>query len=174
MRGRPNGERLVRARNGLALFASAIAPVSSFRTSPVVASVRLPAALRHLSFGDPAMEALQARAAKLADRHLPILIKGETGSGKEYLARAIHDSSAKPGPFIAVNCAAIPEQLIESELFGYVSGALPALCRRARSALLKQLTAALCFWTKSVICRSHFKAVCYAFFRKMKYSLLAH
>lgn len=137
MRGRPNGERLVRARNGLALFASAIAPVSSFRTSPVVASVRLPAALRHLSFGDPAMEALQARAAKLADRHLPILIKGETGSGKEYLARAIHDSSAKPGPFIAVNCAAIPEQLIESELFGYVPGAFTGAMQKGKIGLIE-------------------------------------
>ena len=137
MRGRPNGERLVRARNGLALFASAIAPVSSFRASPVVASVRLPSALRHLSFGDPVMEALQARAAKLADRNLPILIKGETGSGKEYLARAIHDSSAKPGPFIAVNCAAIPEQLIESELFGYVSGAFTGAMQKGKIGLIE-------------------------------------
>jgi transcriptional regulator of acetoin/glycerol metabolism len=96
MRGRPNGERLLRARNGLALFASAIAPVSSFRAPATSISVRLPAALRQLSFGDPAMEALQARAAKLADRHIPILIKGETGSGKEYLARAIHDSNPAP------------------------------------------------------------------------------
>ena len=116
MRGRPNGERLLEARNGLTLFASAIAPVSSFRTPAPSPSPRLPAALRQLSFGDPAMETLQARAARLADRHIPILIKGETGSGKEFLARAIHYSRVKPGPFIAVNCAAIPEQLIESEL----------------------------------------------------------
>ncbi|GAA5543010.1 MULTISPECIES: sigma-54-dependent Fis family transcriptional regulator [Brucella/Ochrobactrum group] len=138
MRGRPNGERLLRARNGLALFASAIAPVSSFRapaTSSI--SVRLPGALRQLSFGDPAMEALQARAAKLADRRLPILIKGETGSGKEYLARAIHDSTAKPGPFIAVNCAAIPEQLIESELFGYVPGAFTGAMQKGKTGLIE-------------------------------------
>ncbi|MDR6433597.1 sigma-54-dependent Fis family transcriptional regulator [Brucella pseudogrignonensis] len=137
MRGRPNGERLLRARNGLALFASAIAPVSSFRAPTTSISVRLPAALRQLSFGDPAMEALQARAAKLADRHIPILIKGETGSGKEYLARAIHDSSAKPGPFIAVNCAAIPEQLIESELFGYVPGAFTGAMQKGKIGLIE-------------------------------------
>jgi sigma-54 dependent transcriptional regulator, acetoin dehydrogenase operon transcriptional activator AcoR len=137
MRGRPNGERLLRARNGLALFASAIAPVSSFRAPATSISVRLPAALRQLSFGDPAMEALQARAAKLADRHIPILIKGETGSGKEYLARAIHDSSAKPGPFIAVNCAAIPEQLIESELFGYVPGAFTGAMQKGKIGLIE-------------------------------------
>lgn len=137
MRGRPNGERLLRARNGLALFASAIAPVSSFRAPATSISVRLPAALRQLSFGDPAMEMLQARAAKLADRHIPILIKGETGSGKEYLARAIHDSSAKSGPFIAVNCAAIPEQLIESELFGYVPGAFTGAMQKGKIGLIE-------------------------------------
>lgn len=137
MRGRPNGERLLRARNGLALFASAIAPVSSFRAPATSIPVRLPAALRQLSFGDPAMEALQGRAAKLADRHIPILIKGETGSGKEYLARAIHDSSAKPGPFIAVNCAAIPEQLIESELFGYVPGAFTGAMQKGKIGLIE-------------------------------------
>jgi len=137
MRGRPNGERLLEARNGLTLFASAIAPVSSFRTSTPSQATRLPAALRQLSFGDPAMEALQARAARLADRHLPILIRGETGSGKEYLARAIHDSSAKPGPFIAVNCAAIPEQLIESELFGYVAGAFTGATQKGKIGLIE-------------------------------------
>lgn len=137
MRGRPNGERLLRAHNGLALFASAIAPVSSFRGPATNISVRLPAALRQLSFGDPAMEALQARAAKLADRNIPILIKGETGSGKEYLARAIHDSSAKARPFIAVNCAAIPEQLIESELFGYVPGAFTGAMQKGKIGLIE-------------------------------------
>lgn len=137
MRGRPNGERLLEARNGLTLFASAIAPVSSFRTSTPSQATRLPAALRQLSFGDPAMEALQARAARLADRHLPILIRGETGSGKEYLARAIHDSSAKPGPFIAVNCAAIPEQLIRSELFGYVAGAFTGATQKGKIGLIE-------------------------------------
>jgi transcriptional regulator of acetoin/glycerol metabolism len=137
MRGRPNGERLLEARNGLTLFASAIAPVSSFRTSAPSPSSRLPAAMRFLSFGDPAMEALQSRAARLADRHIPILIRGETGSGKEYLARAIHDSSSKPGPFIAVNCAAIPEQLIESELFGYVAGAFTGATQKGKIGLIE-------------------------------------
>ncbi|KAA9354540.1 sigma-54-dependent Fis family transcriptional regulator [Ochrobactrum quorumnocens] len=137
MRGRPNGERLLEARNGLTLFASAIAPVSSFRTPAPSSSPRLPAALRQLSFGDPAMETLQARAARLADRHIPILIKGETGSGKEFLARAIHDSRVKPGPFIAVNCAAIPEQLIESELFGYVAGAFTGATQKGKLGLIE-------------------------------------
>jgi transcriptional regulator of acetoin/glycerol metabolism len=83
------------------------------------------------------MEALQSRAARLADRHIPILIRGETGSGKDYLARAIHDSSSKPGPFIAVNCAAIPEQLIESELFGYVAGAFTGATQKGKIGLIE-------------------------------------
>ena len=54
---------------------------------------------------------------------MPILLRGETGTGKELLARYAHSLSARPGKFIAVNCAAIPEDLIEAELFGYREGA---------------------------------------------------
>jgi transcriptional regulator of acetoin/glycerol metabolism len=64
------------------------------------------------------------RAARLADRNIALLITGETGTGKEAFARAVHESSARAAaPFVAVNCAAIPENLIESELFGYRQGA---------------------------------------------------
>ena len=60
---------------------------------------------------------------KVLNKGLPILVLGETGTGKEAFARAIHEESHRAnGPFIALNCAAIPESLIESELFGYRSG----------------------------------------------------
>ncbi|WP_163117398.1 sigma 54-interacting transcriptional regulator, partial [Acinetobacter baumannii] len=63
---------------------------------------------------------------------IPILIQGETGTGKEYLARAVQACRPGAGRFIAVNCAAIPEHLIESELFGYAPGAFTgALARMA-------------------------------------------
>ncbi len=72
----------------------------------------------------PSMEKLLAMLPAVSDSTSSILIRGETGTGKEVLARAIHSlSPRKDGPFVAVNCGAIPENLLESELFGYKKGA---------------------------------------------------
>lgn len=80
--------------------------------------------LGDLHAGDDQVSRVVATLRKVIDRDLPILVHGETGTGKEWLARAIHeDSSRCNGPFVAVNCSAIPETLIESELFGYEGGA---------------------------------------------------
>jgi len=73
------------------------------------------------------------------NKDIPILITGETGTGKEAFARAIHDASDKRGgPFIALNCAAIPESLIESELFGYRSGSFTGANRKGMKGKLEQ------------------------------------
>ncbi|MCB0258779.1 MAG: sigma-54 factor interaction domain-containing protein, partial [Calditrichaeota bacterium] len=71
----------------------------------------------------PAMQAVLADARKVARLNYTVLISGESGSGKEVVARYIHDHSRRrEGPFVAVNCAAIPESLFESELFGHERG----------------------------------------------------
>jgi transcriptional regulator with GAF, ATPase, and Fis domain len=73
---------------------------------------------------DPAMESLLRTVYQIATTDLPVLIEGETGTGKELIARAVYRHSARvKGPFIALNCAAIPAALIGSELFGFVQGA---------------------------------------------------
>src|SRR5512139_3452848 len=71
-----------------------------------------------------AMQELFKLIVRLADNDLAVLVQGESGVGKELVARAIHDSGLRANaPFVAVNCAAIPEQLMESEFFGHERGA---------------------------------------------------
>src|SRR5205814_1600044 len=70
-----------------------------------------------------AMRRLRALIGQYAPTSLPVLITGETGTGKELVARAIHDQSGRSGAFIPVNCGSIPRDLVESELFGHERGA---------------------------------------------------
>ncbi|WGO96048.1 sigma-54-dependent Fis family transcriptional regulator [Pseudomonas viciae] len=88
---------------------------------------------------DPRLADSLRLAVRVKDRNLPVLIQGETGSGKEVFARQLHQASQRRDrPFVALNCAAIPESLIESELFGYVAGAFTGASAKGMQGLLQQ------------------------------------
>ncbi|MEY4751050.1 MAG: hypothetical protein RIQ60_3264 [Pseudomonadota bacterium] len=87
--------------------------------------------LRSLATGDAQVGQLIEKIRRVLNRDIPILVLGETGTGKELLARAIHqDSERARQPFVAVNCASIPDTLIEAELFGYEEGAFTGARRK--------------------------------------------
>jgi transcriptional regulator of acetoin/glycerol metabolism len=89
--------------------------------------------------GDARLQMMTGRLLRLINSRVNIILGGETGTGKEYLASMIHQSSARSDkPFIAINCAAIPESLIESELFGYEQGAFTGGKRGGRVGLIEQ------------------------------------
>lgn len=89
--------------------------------------------LERLAGGDPVLRAHAERIERFSAHRLPFLILGETGTGKEEFARAIHAASPRAGgPFVAIDCSSIPENLIESELFGYESGTFTGGRREGR------------------------------------------
>ena len=95
--------------------------------------------LRYLNTGDPQLAQVIDKVNKVLGRDIPILVMGETGTGKELLAQAIHNDSPRAmGPFVAVNCASIPETLIESELFGYEDGAFTGARKKGSIGKLLQ------------------------------------
>ena len=87
---------------------------------------------------DPSVVAIVAQVERAAPRKMPILIRGETGTGKEELARHAHVASGRKGAFVALNCAAMPESLIEAELFGYVEGSFTGARRGGSQGLVKE------------------------------------
>lgn len=95
---------------------------------------------------DAALNAALERACRVLDAELPMLIVGETGTGKEVFARELHRRCARHGQaFVAVNCAALPEGLIEAELFGYEEGAFTGARRQGSSGLLRQANGGVLF-----------------------------
>ncbi|WP_374491603.1 sigma-54-dependent Fis family transcriptional regulator [Zoogloea sp.] len=132
-----NGERifgLLRAPDVRRRAAQALPPSS---TDPNACSESR--GFSHLSTGDSRVRTNVQRALKVANRDIPVMLLGETGTGKEAFAKAVHDCSSRhKQPFVALNCAAIPESLIESELFGYRDGAFTgARSKGARGKILQ-------------------------------------
>lgn len=96
-------------------------------------------ALSALQSGDPVINAAIGKLKRVLGKQVAVVLSGETGTGKELFARAIHDDTpGRDGPFVAVNCAAIPEALIEAELFGYEEGAFTGARRKGSIGKLLQ------------------------------------
>jgi len=87
---------------------------------------------------DPTIAGIVRRVGIAAARKMPILIRGETGTGKEQMARHAHAASRRTGSFVAVNCAALPDSLIEAELFGYSEGAFTGARKGGSAGLFKE------------------------------------
>lgn len=117
------------------LYAHILPPASRISRA---AAETLPPSLARLCAPDSRLYRQLHKIAHLADTTVPMLLNGETGSGKELLARAIHEASSRcQRPFIAVNCAAIAEGLIESELYGYVPGSFSGASGKGKVGLIQ-------------------------------------
>jgi PAS domain S-box-containing protein len=126
---RANGERLPVSISAAPLLdreGHVIGCVETFRELQAAALLRKPSSstCEEISSSSAAMERIFAILPEIARSDSNVLVLGETGTGKELVARAIHAASLRgKGPFVAVNCGALPETLLESELFGYKAGA---------------------------------------------------
>ncbi|MBU3058243.1 sigma-54-dependent Fis family transcriptional regulator [Pseudomonas indica] len=131
----------LRTRQGRLLFASLRGQPRSLPVPPPAAPVDVQAkpAASGLCLGDERLRNDFRRALRVFERDVPLLLHGETGSGKEAFAKAVHQASSRAGkPFVALNCAAIPESLIESELFGYRGGTFTGARKEGMRGKLQQ------------------------------------
>jgi transcriptional regulator of acetoin/glycerol metabolism len=127
VRHRRNPEQAIQIqlRDGSLLFAQIHREKPAVVSHQVAVVASVPDdALSALDSGDTSWRNAAEKARRILGKPIPLLIQGESGVGKEYFARAMHDSGPnKHGPFVAINCSALPENLIEAELFGYSAGA---------------------------------------------------
>jgi transcriptional regulator of acetoin/glycerol metabolism len=126
------GQHNSRSRVAPTISARTIIRVAGFKTDSILT-------LQDLAGDDPVMLRNMRNAQRVADCAVAVLIRGPTGSGKEAFAKALHLASNRARrPFVAVNCAAIPETLIESELFGYTAGAFTGARREGMRGRIVQ------------------------------------
>jgi sigma-54 dependent transcriptional regulator, acetoin dehydrogenase operon transcriptional activator AcoR len=122
---------------------SFIATIEHPNVSPMLRAVARPRAAAPITptpfiSVDPVVAHVVRQTEAAAQRKMPILIRGETGTGKEQLARHAHAASGRSGSFVAVNCAALPDSLIEAELFGYGEGAFTGARKGGSAGLVKE------------------------------------
>ncbi len=130
-------------RHGRRFLCTVQAPMRQrHRSGPSPNTVRKHPELRldsSLAGGDTLMQHNVQRAERVIDRGIPVLLTGATGTGKEAFARAMHQASARAHkPFVAINCASIPESLIESELFGYARGTFTGAAKEGKRGRIAQ------------------------------------
>lgn len=127
--------------SGRSLFIQVVPP-KTIRVLPAAIAqdeYKLHPALKAATGDDPSIQKNLNKLSRLLNTNMSILVRGETGTGKEFLAKAIHQASARAkGPFIPVNCAALPETLIESELFGYESGSFTGALAKGKKGLIRE------------------------------------
>ena len=133
----------VHSRDGTPLFVQVQceSPFISASPSPqpVLASQASVDALTRLDTGDARWHAATEKVRRIADKPIALLIQGESGVGKELFARAVHDSGPRrKHAYVAINCAALPEHLIEAELFGYAPGAFTGARREGSLGRLRE------------------------------------
>ncbi len=130
----------VRLRGGCELFAQVYMERATIHTHAATSASTVPEdALSKLDSGDAAWSRAADKARRIMGKQISLLIHGESGVGKEYFARAVHESGpGRDGPFIAINCSALPENLIEAELFGYSAGAFTGARRDGYQGRLRE------------------------------------
>ncbi|MCW5723216.1 MAG: sigma-54-dependent Fis family transcriptional regulator [Devosia sp.] len=141
-----SNQRHIQGRNGDQFFAQITEPVQA----PLRAIGTLPRPAPKPPQKGPFMTSATrddlARAIRLVNAEIPLLITGETGAGKEVFARHLHGQTVRAGrPFIAINCAALPESLIEAELFGYEPGAFTGARKTGAKGLVQQAEGGILF-----------------------------
>ena len=129
------GEQAMELADGQIIFGDVRAPLLP---KPVASKSTIPDALARIHGGDTRMQALAGKAARIVDKQISIILEGETGVGKEFVAKALHEARKKKGRFVAINCAALPEALIESELFGYAPNSFTGAHAKGKKGLIEE------------------------------------